>query len=167
MSGLVFPTAACLASSLILTSCLTPPPVASPVSNQQVAPNAINSATLEGYALQIDGQNTRSFAGSVEIPLGCHVVVSSKDHYGGWAASRASAHYGISPEVARTRYFRFTAKPRHRYVIERTREYIPSAGSGRGLPNFFEVRTLAELDEYGVLRRRYFESEEIGVPTSC
>ncbi len=169
MSVWAIPTVAYLASSLILTSCLTPTPVASPVSDNRVSPKGANSATLDGYALEIDGQYTRGVAGSVEIPLGCHVVILSKDPWPR-ATSRASYLYGFRRDVPRTRYFQFTAKAAHRYVIERNYQYLsdvlPSSRGGGGWWRV-EVLTLAELDENGALERRYSESEAHETPLSC
>lgn len=160
-----------LAASLVLTSCLAPP-AAAPANHAQILAAQDKPATLEGYVVQIDGQYSTIGAGPVPLSLGCHVVVSASGYGNLYSYRRdlGGVNYG-HPRVLVTRYFKFTAKAGHHYVIERDYRYsssLPSARAGGGATaNRMEVRTLAERNEEGALERRYFESEASEAPLSC
>jgi hypothetical protein len=137
------------------------------VSHTQVSPAASNSATLEGYALQIDGQYTRGGPGPIELPLGCHVVIASNGTWDWNQFGHFSNLYGHY-NVPHRRYFMFTAKAGHRYVIERNFWYASNTSTRVGSnATRHEIRTLAELDEHGSLERRYSEVNASEIPPQC
>lgn len=118
--------------------------------------------------MQIDGKAAPMGAGPVELSLGCHVVVASNGTGVTTGEMRASGAYSIR-RVRTGRFFKFTAKPAYRYVIERNYQYSSNVPAGRNSSNAnrYEVRTLAEYDEQGGLQRRYFEADASETPISC
>jgi hypothetical protein len=124
--------------------------------------------TLEGYVVKIDGKQAPMGAGPFELSLGCHVVVSSQGTGVVSGDMRASHAYGIR-RVPSAKFFKFTAKAGHRYVIERDYQYSSNVPAGRvsSNANRYEIRTLAERDEAGALERRYFEAEASETLMGC
>jgi hypothetical protein len=94
-----------------LVGCITPP-----VANVDPAvPTTNNTATLEGFAVEVDGNYTRGDGQPIALPPGSHIVKTSADTL--IETHEALYIFWRIPPVA---YFRVDARPAYRYRIERS-----------------------------------------------
>jgi hypothetical protein len=102
-----------------LTSCLTPVPQPQDAEKTETR----NTATLEGFVVEMDGHYTRNDGAAFEFPTGCHVFKTTADNL--IAATESS---GVVVHVrwihVPVAHFKVEALPGYRYRVEHALERI-------------------------------------------